>query len=161
MGFDLLSAQGHLLGLEVIEGYGLLSGKEVLGAPGALQRLGAISLIVVAAGVAQLRQALWVALARPNRLEAGHPGRPSDMTDHLGALAVHLFQGLLQRLDMVGCGGHEHLPVTQVAAQHAHLVSRSQGASEQAISCASVAATCNQADRLWADQGRAWLGGDQ
>ena len=115
---------------EVIAGEGLLSGKEVLGAPGALQRLGDIGLIVVAVGVAQLRQALRVALARHNGLADGHTGRPSAMTDHLGEREVHLFQGLVPRLEMVGGGGKEPLPVTQGAAQHAHLVSGSNGASE-------------------------------
>jgi len=36
-------------------------------------------------------------------------------------------------LNMVGRIGHEHLPVTQVTAQHAHLVSGPKGASEQPI----------------------------
>ncbi len=34
---------------------------------------------------------------------------------------------------MVGCGGHEHLPMTQRAAQHAYVGVRPKGASEEPI----------------------------
>ena len=50
-----------------------------------------VLLIVVAVGVAQLRQALRVALAREDGLEDSHAGHPGDRTDDLGELAMHLF----------------------------------------------------------------------
>ena len=64
MGFDLPIAQGELLVIEFIEGDRLLQGKQVLGAPGALQRLGDVVLIMLAMGVAQLGQDNRVAFAR-------------------------------------------------------------------------------------------------
>jgi hypothetical protein len=69
MRLNLLIALGHLLVVEGRQLDGLASGKQVRSAPGALQRLGDVLLIVVAVGVAQLRQALRVALAREDGLE--------------------------------------------------------------------------------------------
>jgi hypothetical protein len=72
----------------------------VLSAPGALQRLGDVLLSVVAVGVAQLRQALRVALAREDGLEDGHAGHARALTDDLGELAMHLFSSLVPMLHM-------------------------------------------------------------
>jgi len=91
MRFDLLSALGHLLVIEVIQRDGLPSGQQLLGAPRALQRLSAVGLIVVAVRIAQLREVLRVALARDDGLEESHPGHPGDLPDDLGEREMHLF----------------------------------------------------------------------
>jgi hypothetical protein len=91
MRFDRLIALRNLLMVEGRQLDGLASGKQGLSAPGALQRLGAVGLGVVAVGVAQRRQALRVALAREDGLKDGHAGHASDFTDDLGQLAMHLF----------------------------------------------------------------------
>ena len=109
---DLLIALGNLLVGEDIPRDGLAEGKQGLSAPGALQRLGDVLLIVVAVGVAQRRQALRVALAREDGLEEGHAGHARDRTDDLGELKMQLFSGLVPRLHMVGGVGQEHRPMT-------------------------------------------------
>ena len=56
MGCDLLIAQGHVLVRALRQFDGLPSGKEVLRAPGALQRLGDVVRIMLTMGVAQRGQ---------------------------------------------------------------------------------------------------------
>jgi hypothetical protein len=51
---ELLIAHGHLLLVEVRQCHGLLEGKQVLGAPGAVHRFGDLVLAVLAVRVAQL-----------------------------------------------------------------------------------------------------------
>jgi len=133
MRFALLIALGDLLVREGIQLDRLASGTQVCGAPGALERLGAVVLCVVAVWVAQLREGLRVALASEDGLEDGHAGHPGTITDDLRELEMHLFSGLLHMLHMVGGVGNEHLAVTQIAAQHAHVGLGPQGASEQAV----------------------------
>ena len=99
---DLLIAWRHRLVVEGIQCDGLASGKQVLSAPGALQRLGDVLLIVVTVGGTQLRQALRVALAHDDGREDGHAGYPGDVTDNLGELAMHLCYGLVHLLHRVG-----------------------------------------------------------
>ena len=130
---DLLIALGELLVREGLQLDRLASGTQVCGAPGALARLGDVVLRVVAVWVAQLREVLRVALARDNGLEDGHAGHPGNITDDLRALEMHLFSGLWHRLHMVGGVGNEPLPVTERAAQHAHVGLGPQGASEPAV----------------------------
>src|SRR6266568_3232255 len=105
----------------------------MFGTPGALQRLGDVVRIVVAVGVAQLRQALRVALARDDGFDDGHAGHARDITHDLGEFEVHLLQGLWHVLNMVGGRGEEHLAVAQVAAQHAHLILGTESPGEQPI----------------------------
>jgi hypothetical protein len=61
------------------------------------------------------------------------PVTPVNSTDDLRELEMHLFQGFLPMLHMVGGVGHAHLPVTQRAAQHADVGLGPKGASEQAV----------------------------
>src|SRR2546429_302802 len=77
--------------------------------------------------------ALWVTLAREDGLEDGHAGHPSDLTDDLSELEMHLFSGFVLMLHRVGGVGQEPLPMTQRAAQHAHVGCGPQGASEEPI----------------------------
>ena len=105
----------------------------MLGAPGALQRLGDVVLIVVAMGVAQLGQRHGIAFARDDGFEDGHAGHARDVTDDLGEFEVHLLQGLVHVLNMVGGIGEQHLAVAQVAAQHAHLIVGTEGPGEQPV----------------------------
>ena len=90
MGFDLWITLGDLLVIEGIQLDRLASGKQVVGAPGALQRLGDVVLRVVAVRVAQLREALGVTLTREDGFEDGHAGHAGDLTDDLGELEIHL-----------------------------------------------------------------------
>jgi hypothetical protein len=83
----------------------LLPGQQVLGAPGALQRLGDLVLTMLAMRVAQLGQDYGSAFAREDGLEDGHAGHTRDITDDLGELEVHLLQGLLHGLNMLGGRG--------------------------------------------------------
>jgi hypothetical protein len=131
--FALLIAWGDLRVLEGIQLDRLASGTQVFGAPGALARLGDVVLRVVAVWGAQLREVLRVALARDNGLEDGHAGHPGHRTDDLRELEMHLFEGLVPMLPMVGGVGQEHLPVTERAAQHAHVGLGPQGASQPAV----------------------------
>jgi hypothetical protein len=105
----------------------------VFGAPGALQGLGNVVRIVGAVRVAQLCEVLRVALARYKGFEDGHAGRARDVTDDLGEFEVHLLQGLLHVLNMLGGRGEQHLAVTQVATQHAHLGVWTEGPGEQPV----------------------------
>ena len=59
------------------------------------------------------------------------PGTPVSSMDDWGALAMHLFSGLVPMRHMVGGIGEAHVPMTEGAAQHAHVGVRPQGASEQ------------------------------
>ena len=86
-----------------------------------------------AVGVAQRRQALRVTLAREDGLADGQAGHAGARTAALGARAVHLCPGLVPRLPMVGGGGQEPLPVTESAAQPAHVGLRPQGTSEAPV----------------------------
>ena len=88
----------------------------MLGTPIALQRLGNVVRIVVTVRVAQLCQALRIALARHDGFDDGHAGHARDVTHDLGEFEVHLLQGLLHVLNMVGGRGEQHLAVAQVAA---------------------------------------------
>ncbi|MBM3226800.1 MAG: hypothetical protein FJZ47_23800 [Candidatus Tectomicrobia bacterium] len=134
MRLDLLIALGDLLVVEGIQRDRLASGKQVFGAPGALQRLGDVVLRVVAVRVAQLRQRHRIAFASDDGFEDGHAGHPRDLTDDLGELEIHLFSGLVQMLNMVGGVGAQHLAVAQVPAEHAHLIVRTEGPGEQPVS---------------------------
>jgi hypothetical protein len=131
MRFELLIAWRHLLVVEGRQLDGLASGTQVRSAPGTLQRLGDVRLIVVAVGVAQLRQARRVALAREDGLEDSHAGHPGARTDDLGALAMHRFSGFVPRLHRVGGGGQEHLPMTHITTQHAPMRFGPKGTSEE------------------------------
>jgi hypothetical protein len=133
MRFDLLIALGHLLVIEVIQLDGLASGKQMLGAPRALQCLGDVVLIVVAVRIAQLREVLRVTLAREDGLEDSHAGHPGDLTDDLGELEMHLFSGFVHMLHMVGGVGQEHLPMPQITTQHAHVSFGPKGTSEEPV----------------------------
>jgi hypothetical protein len=131
--WDRLIAWGHLLVIAGIECHGLLEGKEVLGAPGALQGLGDVLLIMGAVGVAPLRQALRVTRAREDGREESHAGHAGEVTDDLGEREVHLCQGLGPMLHMVGGVGQEPLPVTERAAQPAHVGLGPQGTREEPV----------------------------
>jgi len=130
---DLLIAQGQVLVRECIEGDGLLQGKQVLGTPGALQRLGDVVRIVLAVGGAQLRQVLGMALARSDRLHDGHAGHAREVTDDLGECEGHLLQGLGHGLHRVGGRGEQPLAVAQRGAQPAPLVVWPEGPGAQPV----------------------------
>ncbi len=66
---------------------------------------------------------------RPDDRQAGHPG---DVADDVGQLQVHLLEGLLHVLNMVGGVGHEHRALAEIAAQHADLVIGPEGGGQQA-----------------------------
>lgn len=130
---DLLVASGALRVLDRIQLDGLASGKQMLGTPMALQGHGPLVRIVVTVWVTQWCQALWMALAREDGFEEGHPGHARDVTEHLGALAVHLVQGLVHVLHRVRGIGQPHLAVAHIAAPHASLVSGTASPGEQPI----------------------------
>ena len=133
MGRDLLIADGAVLVREGREFDGLASSNQGFSAPGALQRLGDLVRIVVALGVTELGEGHRSAFARDDRLDDGHAGAPRELTDDLGELAVHLLQGLVPVLHMLGRRGDEHVAVAQGAAEDADLVLGPKGASEEPV----------------------------
>ena len=136
--FDRLSALSDLLVREGRQREGWLEGKQGCGAPGTLPRLGAVVLIVVAVRMAQLGQALRVALTGEDGLEHGHAGHAGERTDDVGELAMHRCSGLVPMLQRVGGVGQAHLPMPQGAAPHAHVGVRPQGASEEPVGMPAV-----------------------
>ena len=57
--------------------------------------------------LAQLRQALRVALTRDDGFDDGHAGHTREITHDLGEFEVHLLQGLVHVLNMVGGRGEQ------------------------------------------------------
>src|SRR5207245_6094385 len=60
--------------------------------------------------------------------QAGHAG---NVADHMLQLEVHLRQRFLHMLDMLRRRGEQHGALAEITAQHADLVGRTEGASEQ------------------------------
>ncbi len=89
-------AVGALLVRDFVHLDGLASGKQRLIAPMALQGIDNVVRLVMTVRVTQLGEALRRALARDHGFEDGHAGHARDVTDHVGELAVHLLQGLVQ-----------------------------------------------------------------
>jgi len=131
---DLLIAVGALLVGAGLQRARWASGKQGLGAPGALQRLGDVGLRVVAGRVAQRRQRHRIACAGDEGFEEGHAGHPRDLPDDLGERERHLFSGLGHMRNMVGGVGEQQLAVAQVPAAHAPLIGRAEGPGEQPVS---------------------------
>jgi len=46
---------------------------------------------------------------------------------------MHLLQGFMPMLNMVGAIGEKHLAVAEITAEHAHLISGAEGRGEQAV----------------------------
>jgi hypothetical protein len=132
-GCALLSAWGARLGREGIQLDRWASGQQGCGAPGALQRRGAVVRGVVAGRVAPLGQARWGTRTREDGLEDGPAGHAGDRTDDLGERAMHLFEGLVPLRHRVGGIGQQPLPMTHVPAEHAPLMGRADGPGEQPV----------------------------
>ena len=116
LGFNLPVALGNLILIEPVQLQGLGQLEDVLFPPVALQRLGDGRLVGLDPGVAQLRQSSRVPLATHDCLHDVHAGLAGDIADDVVELHVHLGQGFLHMLDMVGCVLHQHDPLPQVTA---------------------------------------------
>ena len=117
MGFDFPVALGNLGVIEPVQFQGLGQLEDVFLPPVAPQRLCDGRLVGLDSGVAQLRQLHWIPLATHNGLDDFHAGLARDVADDVLQLHVHLGQGLLHVLDVVGGVFHQHGPLPQVAAQ--------------------------------------------
>jgi len=131
--FDVGVAGGDLLAVEVEKLEGLAESEEVFGSPIALEGEGDGGLIVLAAVVPELGQAVRIALACQDGAQDPHAGDAGDIADHVMELEVHLFEGLLHVLNVVGSVAGEHLALAQVAAQDADLIFGAKGGLEQPV----------------------------
>ena len=102
----------------------------MLSPPGALQRFGDLVRTVLAVRITQLGQGEGIAFASDDGTENGHPCDTRQVTHHLGKFEVHLLQGFMHMLNMVGAIGEEHLAVAEIAAEHTDLISRAEGRGE-------------------------------
>ena len=129
--FDPLVALGDLPVVEVEQIHGLLQGEEVLLPPMSLKSLGNGGLVVLAPVVPHPGQLAGIALPvydGPDDLEAGDAG---DVADDVLEFDVHLGQGLLHVLDVVGGVPDEHGALAQVGTQDADLSLGTEGSLEQ------------------------------
>ena len=119
---NLRVALGQLGATEVKRVQGLLQGKEVLGAPTALQALGDLVLAGADARILQAGQSQAIALTGDDGAQdllarlAGHVG------DDIGQLDVHLGQGLLHVLHEAALAAQQHGALAAERAQHADLI---------------------------------------
>jgi hypothetical protein len=90
MGLHVLIAQGQLLVRALRQIASLPSGKEMLGAPGALQGLGNLVLTLLTMGMASLRQREGITFPSEHRCEDRHARNARQLTHDLGACEVHL-----------------------------------------------------------------------
>ena len=77
--------------------------------------------------VAQPGQLPRVPFADHDGFDDVHAGLAGDVSDDVLKLHVHLGQGLMHMLDVVGSVLHQHRPLSQVAAQASGVPVRSEG----------------------------------
>ena len=130
-GFELLIALGQPSAIGIVEGHGLLQGKQMLVAPVAAQGLGNLRLARPDAHVLHLGELGAVPFARNDGAHDLLPGLADDVGNHVGQLDIHLRQGLLHVLDMARLVGKQHVPLPRHGAQGADGVLRSESAREQ------------------------------
>jgi len=97
--------------LELVALQRLLEGKQVLGAPGAIEGMGDGSRVLLAPRIPSLRQLVRVTFSRQDRLDDGQARHASNVTDHVLQLDMHLREGLLHVLDATGSIGQQGSPL--------------------------------------------------
>jgi hypothetical protein len=128
---DVLITFGDFLVIHLIEGDRLGQSKQMFVAPIALQGAGDGGLIVLAAIVTQLGQRRRITLAGQDGADNRQAGHAGKVADHMLQLDVHLGQRFLHMLDMLRGMGEQHRALAEITAQHADLVSRTEGTREQ------------------------------
>lgn len=101
-------AGGDLLTVEVKEFDGLAQGEEVFLAPIVLEGKGNGGLVILAAVIAQAGELVRVPLAVEDGAEDAHASDAADIADDVVKLEVHLVEGLLHVLNVVGGVADEH-----------------------------------------------------
>jgi len=132
---NLRVALGQLGATEVKRVQRLPQGKEVLGAPATLQAPGDLFLAGADARVPELGQGLPIALTGDDGVQDLLAALAGHVCDDVGQLDVHLRQGLLHVLHEAALAAQQHGALAGETAQHANLLSRAEGAAQQAKAC--------------------------
>src|SRR5579862_362592 len=86
---------------------------------------------VLAEGMLEGQQLLWVALAGEDRLDDTPSGHSGDVAEHLMYLQVHLLERLLLALDLLGTALRQALAMTPVGAQLYYIGRREEAAAQE------------------------------
>jgi hypothetical protein len=84
------------------------------------------------ASVAQLSQFGGIALTRHNGIQDGQPRDARDVADHMMDLQIHLGEGFVHVLDVLGRHLHQLLSMAHNGAHGAHWVLRPESGAQQA-----------------------------
>jgi len=115
-GLDLIIAGLYLLGVEVVQLYRLLEGKEMSGAVVAFQRCGDLFFTLGATWMTILSQWLEGLFAPEDCVDDGQASQSSDVGYNFGELEIHLLQGFLHVLDVPRPITDQHFPLMHQSA---------------------------------------------
>ena len=107
--------------------------EEMFRPPCSIQRKGDLLLAVMALWVTQFSQFVGVAFALQDGTDDQHAGQSRDVADDLRQFDVHLLQGFLHVLDMMGGVADLHLPLPPVGTHREHGIGRPKRRAQETV----------------------------